>query len=108
MLTPRPRRRSDRSIAWQVQFQFYDSDRVGHRAAETFDDFEVAERWAVWVNTPASPRASVASLPRLSGNELEGVRNVMTGVDFEDFWMPEGSPDVFGRIVGLRRLESTD
>lgn len=22
--------------------------------------------------------------------------------------MPEGSPDVFGRIVGLRRLESTD
>ncbi len=32
MLAPAPRHRTDGSIAWQVQFQSYDSDRVRHRA----------------------------------------------------------------------------
>ncbi|WP_280314809.1 tyrosine-type recombinase/integrase [Nocardia abscessus] len=46
MFTPRPRRRSDGSIAWQVQFEYHDEDGVRRRSSETFDDFAPAERWA--------------------------------------------------------------
>ncbi|WP_063050359.1 hypothetical protein [Nocardia arthritidis] len=46
MFTPRPRRRSDGSIAWQVQFEYDDEDGVRRRSSETFDDFAPAERWA--------------------------------------------------------------
>ncbi|WP_406281239.1 hypothetical protein OH799_16525 [Nocardia sp. NBC_00881] len=49
MLTPRPRRRSDGSIAWQVQFQYYDEGGVRRRSSETFDDY-AAERWAELVD----------------------------------------------------------
>ncbi|WP_174187224.1 hypothetical protein [Nocardia barduliensis] len=46
MFTPRPRRRSDGSIAWQVQFEYPDEDGVRRRSSETFDDFAPAERSA--------------------------------------------------------------
>ncbi|MET8878104.1 hypothetical protein [Nocardia sp. NPDC004604] len=44
MLTPRPRPRSNGSIAWQAPFHYY--DETGHRrsTSETFDDCEAAVR----------------------------------------------------------------
>ncbi|MEU0502047.1 site-specific integrase [Nocardia sp. NPDC005998] len=45
MLTPRPRPRSNGSIAWQVPFHFYDETGRRRSTSETFDDFEAAVRW---------------------------------------------------------------
>lgn len=45
MLTPRPRPRSNGSIAWQVPFHYYDETGRRRSTSETFDDFEAAVRW---------------------------------------------------------------
>ncbi|WP_040703606.1 MULTISPECIES: tyrosine-type recombinase/integrase [Nocardia] len=44
--TPRPRKRADGSIAWQVPFYFYDVDGKRRQSSETFDEYDEAQWWA--------------------------------------------------------------
>ncbi|MGV9678756.1 tyrosine-type recombinase/integrase [Nocardia sp. NPDC003482] len=48
MPTPRPRPRSDGSVAWQVPFNIYEYGRR-RQTSETFDDYQEAARWATLV-----------------------------------------------------------
>ncbi|MFR9769384.1 hypothetical protein [Nocardia sp. SC052] len=44
--TPRPRPRSDGSVAWQVYFYYRDTDRKRRQSSETFEEYAEAQWWA--------------------------------------------------------------
>ncbi|WP_280497976.1 hypothetical protein [Nocardia asiatica] len=44
--TPRPRPRSDGSVAWQVYFHYRDTDRKRRQSSETFEEYAEAQWWA--------------------------------------------------------------
>ncbi|WP_280376381.1 tyrosine-type recombinase/integrase [Nocardia wallacei] len=46
MPSPRPRTRTDGSVAWQVYFYYYDETGKRRQSSETFDEYLPAQQWA--------------------------------------------------------------
>ncbi|MBF6176064.1 tyrosine-type recombinase/integrase [Nocardia blacklockiae] len=51
MPSPRPRTRSDGSVAWQVYFYYYDETGKRRQSSETFDEYLPAQQWAELIDT---------------------------------------------------------
>ncbi|WP_280362537.1 tyrosine-type recombinase/integrase [Nocardia wallacei] len=82
MLTPRPRRRSDGTIAWQVQFQYYDEEHIRRRSSETFDDYPSAEKWAGLIDKVGITHAlAVLQAQRAAADEISLVDWVTRDTD---------------------------
>jgi hypothetical protein len=77
MLTPRPRPRSDRSIAWQVPFHYNDENGRRRSTSETFDDYEAAARWCELADT-----VGVAEARRIREIQLGSGTGCMTLVEW--------------------------
>ncbi|MCC3328217.1 tyrosine-type recombinase/integrase [Nocardia abscessus] len=69
--TPRPRPRSDGSVAWQVPFYYRDTCGKRRQSSETFDEYAEAQWWAALIDKVGIEEAlKVLEATRDSGSDV--------------------------------------